>query len=623
MNKKDLLLVSSVGFSSGWVPLNVGLLKSSLLAKGHTVDLWLLCLSFSEYLRKKHSNLLYIDENIGEWGYSFHEPYFAAKFLNHTDPKQLLLKTLDLKRKNRDIYKENLNKSHSLRYGAPLINGGLHDILLNYEKASKDIIEYCSLLENFIEKSLSKIIKIEYDFIGFSCNFSQFFTSLHVARAIKLKCTSPSPKVIFGGPMFYSWNASEYAKCFVEIDYVFVGESENSLHNFLLSFKCRTPKVKLTNRKVVDSSDDIHSLIDLSDLPAPDFNSTISHIRLNKYRIPTWLSRNCPSGQCLFCVDNRRPFRIREVGKVINEIKFLKHKWKVKEFGLYEPNPNGNYFKFKKLCSRIIETGLNCKFWCELNSRNTDKDLFIQMKRAGFEAIQIGVESFSDNLLRKMNKPATVVDNVKSLKWAIEAGIKSIYINLICNFPNEDDNDLIETFENIKTIAHLIRYPLIISVCEFELHRQAKIFSFLSDSQKRTVSNYEYFSLYFNQFSGENIPLPLLKIKLPQINPYWRKILLIIGRSYHDKACLSITKFDHSIIVDDSRTPNTKHVVLQGLEKEIFLILCEQTGNLRVLSQKTRHSPSELETVLQKLEENKLVLSGNGEYIGLALIKRN
>lgn len=74
------------------------------------------------------------------------------------------------------------------------------------------------------------------------------------------------------------------------------------------------------------------------------------------------------------------------------------------------------------------------------------------MREAGFRAIQTGIESFSSQYLRKINKGARVIDNIAALKFCKENDILNSY-NLVIRYPNEDIVD----FEETRKIASLLK----------------------------------------------------------------------------------------------------------------------------------------------------------------------
>jgi hypothetical protein len=72
------------------------------------------------------------------------------------------------------------------------------------------------------------------------------------------------------------------------------------------------------------------------------------------------------------------------------------------------------------------------------------------MRRAGLRSVQVGIESFSDRILKKFKKGISVMRNMEMLKWVAELGMKVDY-NIIIRYPEEIPED-------VKTTLHVIRY---------------------------------------------------------------------------------------------------------------------------------------------------------------------
>jgi hypothetical protein len=66
------------------------------------------------------------------------------------------------------------------------------------------------------------------------------------------------------------------------------------------------------------------------------------------------------------------------------------------------------------------------------------------MRAAGLEAVQIGIEALSSNLLRKMAKGTTAIENLEIMKHCEELRIDN-GSNLILHFPGSDESDVEET----------------------------------------------------------------------------------------------------------------------------------------------------------------------------------
>ena len=72
--------------------------------------------------------------------------------------------------------------------------------------------------------------------------------------------------------------------------------------------------------------------------------------------------------------------------------------------------------------------------------------MFTWLKKAGFRRLNIGIESFSDKVLKEMNKRCTAEENHTCLKIAKETGVGA-YCNLIVTTPESTLEDVEATVE--------------------------------------------------------------------------------------------------------------------------------------------------------------------------------
>ena len=104
-SKERVLLASPIGLKYKFLPVGIAILKSYLSKRStFQVDTLSLCVTFSEYLARNHPSLTIYDTQMGEWGSSFHELYFATKYFNHADPRHLLGETLADYLRKQDIF---------------------------------------------------------------------------------------------------------------------------------------------------------------------------------------------------------------------------------------------------------------------------------------------------------------------------------------------------------------------------------------------------------------------------------------------------------------------------------------------------------------------------------------
>ena len=73
-------------------------------------------------------------------------------------------------------------------------------------------------------------------------------------------------------------------------------------------------------------------------------------------------------------------------------------------------------------------------------------------KANGCIAVNYGIESGSEKMLKVMEKNATVEENINALKWTHEAGLATI-IQLVLGMPGECDETIRETIDFLKKVA--------------------------------------------------------------------------------------------------------------------------------------------------------------------------
>jgi len=109
---------------------------------------------------------------------------------------------------------------------------------------------------------------------------------------------------------------------------------------------------------------------------------------------------------------------------------------------------------YRLLLEEIKKLGKNFNFFAEARAGQLKGDDYRLMRESGFTNIQTGIESLSQNYLKKINKGVRLIDNIVALKFCKEYGIKNEY-NIIVNYPNEEKIDFEETKGTIQLIKHL------------------------------------------------------------------------------------------------------------------------------------------------------------------------
>lgn len=357
---------------------------------------------------------------------------------------------------------------------------------LNFEKYIKKTEEFIFyLLKNNWEK---------YELIGFTLNYGQLLPSLLMAKKIREK--NPEIKILFGGSTTIGELGKRLLRTFNWIDFIISGEGEESLYLLL----CDQDDPKLIPGLIYKEGKCIkwnknESYLDLNKLPYPNYDSYLNNLEnisseIKQYytlygRIPIELSRGCWWNRCNFCNIQayNKKYREKKTERFIEEINYLSDKYKNLRFHIIANTiPQVDY---KSFCKKIIEQKKNFSFYIEARSGQLKSKDYELLKRAGFKTIQTGIESFSKNLLGKMNKGTKVIHNIAALKYCRENHIKNYY-NIIIDYPTEEDIDYMETQTNIQLFRQYLEPP---KISRFLVGFNSPIYK---DIGKFNIKNIEY-----------------------------------------------------------------------------------------------------------------------------------
>jgi len=329
--------------------------------------------------------------------------------------------------------------------------------------------QYVEHTDNFFSWIQSQIEWNRYDIIGFTLNYGQFLPSLAIAQ--KIKEQYPKKTIVFGGSTTINKLGIQVLKTFDQVDFIISGEGEGSL--VLLasdntSIRSIPGLIYRKNNDVIWNQTE--NYCDLNTLPIPDFQSyyqdlNITSDEVQQYfslygRLPIELSRGCWWNNCTFCNIQayHKKYREKTVERFVDELDFLSEQYKMLTFQILGNTlPQQDY---QALCKQIIELDKDFTFYIEARAGQLTSQDYILLRNAGFTHIQTGIEAFSSNYLKKMNKGARLIDNIAALKYCKENNIHNSY-NIIINYPNEERLDYEQTKNNIQYFKQYLDPPQI------------------------------------------------------------------------------------------------------------------------------------------------------------------
>ncbi|MDD5136488.1 MAG: radical SAM protein [Candidatus Omnitrophica bacterium] len=175
-------------------------------------------------------------------------------------------------------------------------------------------------------------------------------------------------------------------------------------------------------------------------------------------------SRGCPYN-CIFCSQRAvagNLYRFHSAGRILEEIGRLVDKYDQKKIWFVDDTIAVNKERLYKLLDGIIEKGYHKKtaFKGTIRGDQVTYDLLERLKAANFAAINIGVETGSDRLMKLIDKKEAVEDNIKAIKMCREAGILTD-TTLIFGLPSETRKERYDTIKMMNSLpVDAARYNL-------------------------------------------------------------------------------------------------------------------------------------------------------------------
>jgi len=306
------------------------------------------------------------------------------------------------------------------------------------------------IFQREIEESVEKILETQSPIIGFSVVDPKENLTIEFIKRIKEK--DKKRKIILGGPACLTPHSREVFTNEIGdlIDYFVPGEGEETLLHIIKN-NCQG-KIEGTIFKEDNTWKYIpRARIDnLNQIPFPTYEDFDLNLYPGNSLILEW-SRGC-IGKCAFCINYKfvKGYRYRTAEHIFEELRYHVEVNHIRRFTICDPIINGNPKVLSKLCDLIIDYGLEISWIGEAIPReDMSLHLFQKMKKAGCHKLQIGVESGSPEVLRKMRKLYTPEIAENFLRKAHRAGMET-EIFIMIGFPGEGEKEFQETVEFVK-----------------------------------------------------------------------------------------------------------------------------------------------------------------------------
>jgi radical SAM superfamily enzyme YgiQ (UPF0313 family) len=358
------------------------------------------------------------------------------------------------------VYKE--AESLAIEYLSAVLRQHGHQTSLAYESYLLDG-EYINIpgawrRANRPAKVAARIAAEKPDVVAFSVVSDYYQWACAVAEEFKAIRDVP---VVFGGIHVTALPHRVIQRPFV--DYVVVGESEYALLDLVSGLErgnnpSRIPNVWCKMNGEVARNPVRPPIADIDSLPFPDKSIFIEKVPVYGEIYYALTSRGCPYS-CTYCCNNlinktygvKNYLRKRSVGNVIEELIQAKSKYPFKMVFFVDDDFVSDrrwLTEFLALYKKEIGT----IFRCIGSARHVDYDMASMLADAGCKRIQLGVQTWNEELRRKVcHRYETNEQIIRACRAVKRAGIY-LDVDHIFGLPLHEESDYIEAVRQYSRV---------------------------------------------------------------------------------------------------------------------------------------------------------------------------
>ncbi len=301
------------------------------------------------------------------------------------------------------------------------------------------------------------------DVVGITCRVPDMMAATKIAQIVKSideKCVT-----VMGGPA-----ATTCTDLILQescVDFVVRGEGEITMVELLRLLAVTRPDFSKVDGLSFRGQDGaIHNrsralIRNIDTLPFPARDLLMFADRLTKKTRLSLMghlitSRGCPY-LCTYCANHAvwgtRRVRMRSPDSVVAEVLHLRDVYGVKRVIFWDDHLTTRRDRVVTFCNLLIEKKANVQWLSFVRADTIDAELLQLMKRAGCYELQMGVESGSERILKKIRKGVTLDQIRKTAKLLRESGLRW-HAFLMIGFPGET---LVEMEATMQLLSEL--YP--------------------------------------------------------------------------------------------------------------------------------------------------------------------
>jgi ribosomal peptide maturation radical SAM protein 1 len=504
----------------------------------------------------------------------------------------------------------------------------LKDVVRAGDERLAEVRRARELAAPFIEDCLDRVRRAAPRIVGFTNVFVQQTAALALARRIREEM--PETFLLFGGANCEGVMGREILRQFPFVDAVVSGEGDRIFPQLVERILAGEPlDLPGVHTRDTPGEGNAPTVLDMDSLPYPaydDFFAQWEASETSRRMTPLVLaetSRGCWWGaahHCTFCGLNgsTMAFRSKSPERALDELRHLADRYPDRFILVVDNILDFRYFE--TLIPRLAGSPLKLDLFYALKA-NLRKDQLRALRDAGISKIQPGIESLSDDVLRRMRKGETALQNIQLLKWCRELGLKTAW-NLIWGFPGEPP-------EEYRRMAELL--PLLTHLTPPQSAKAIRLDRFSPNFEQGPALGFEdvepcpaYRHIYpFPEEALRNLAYHFA-FRYPDgrdVGAYTAPLERQIERwqAVHRESGLFCADRGGELWIWDLRPGASEALtVLKGLERALYLA-CDSVRGLRRLAEETEAPADEIEERLEPLLERGLMVRQGDRLLSLAV----
>jgi radical SAM superfamily enzyme YgiQ (UPF0313 family) len=318
-------------------------------------------------------------------------------------------------------------------------NLGLLDVATSLKEngESVSLIDLCGFIDP--EMEITKIAH-QFDIFGFSSTTPQFLETYKLHKLLKRQ--NPEARTIIGGAhpsaMYSVLQAGKIKDPNLapleEFDHIVVGEGENLNFFDLKKGWIITPLIKDINKLPIPD----RSLIDIK---------SYEYFLDEKPATTIMTQRGCPF-KCTFCcgreIDMYRKVRSKSPERLVEELDYLHGEFGFNNFMWFDDEINVNPGRLRDLSKKLRLRPYSHRGFVRSDLLVKHPETLDDLAEAGFVELCSGVESGSEEILRRVNKGTTPEINSQAAQMIKNKGLAYKAFTII-GHPGETYNDIERT----------------------------------------------------------------------------------------------------------------------------------------------------------------------------------